>query len=55
MASDGYLKELEWLARFYSQRGFDDKAQEILDTLRGHSQDSDNVVEMFGTDEERRA
>jgi hypothetical protein len=56
MASDAvYLKELEWLVHFYLQRGFTDKAQEILGALKRHSHDSDNVVDMFEADEERRA
>ena len=52
-----YVKELEWLARYYRQRGFKDKAEEILSNLKTDSHHHEQKVhDIFeNEDEQRRA
>lgn len=49
------IKELEWLARYYHQHGFKEKAQEIFERIELSRHGVNNIVDMFETDDERRA
>lgn len=50
-----YVKELEWLANYYRQRGFKDKAEEILSNLTMNSQrDDQQIHDIFENEEEKR-
>jgi hypothetical protein len=50
------LLELEWLARIYHQRGFDDKAQEILSKVAALRQADRywNIIDMADKSERKK-
>jgi hypothetical protein len=48
------IKELEWLAHYYHQHGFPDKAKEILERLELSRHQTNNVVDMFENDADQR-
>jgi len=47
-----YIKELEWLARYYHQHGYKDQAREIIERIKVGSRQTSNVVNMFENDDE---
>ncbi len=50
-----YHKELEWLAFYYHQHGFKEKAQEILQKASTRTDSSNGAAEVFSAEEQHRA